>query len=304
MRTLRWQRLRPSLLSWLVAMVLSVLAVPAWAGMVQLRDGANVIPEADRTALREEGAQYPFDVRVVTSSEHTQTADFDRYVAAQVARPNMVVVGVDPLHRHTAVHFGRETGIAPSQFRAIEEAGNSSFREGNWRRGVEAILASAKGAVGTGVVTAERGVAREEVRSAFGFGLVTILVVLAGIGLVGAFIARRVRGGGYQQPPYPPGYGGGYPPGYGPGYGGGGGIGSTLLGAGLGGLAGYELGKMVGEREHERDHDIVDTGDMAGGSGNFDEGGAAGGWDDSGGGGGDFGGGDFGGGDGGGGSDW
>lgn len=249
-------------------------------------------------------------MRVVTSSEHAETADFDRHIAAQVARPNMVVVGVDPVHRHTAVHFGRETGIAQAQFRAIEQAGNSSFREGNWRKGVEAILASAKGAVGTGVVTTERGVTHEEGRSAFGFGLVTILVVLAGIGLVGAFIARRVRGGagygGYQQPPYPPGYGGGQP-GYGPGYGGGGGIGSSLLSAGLGGLAGYELGKMAGEREHERDRDVVNTGDVGGSAENFDEGGAAGGWDDAGGGdgGGDFGGGDFGGGDGGGGgSDW
>src|SRR5438128_1266931 len=105
----RWPSLR--LLALTLAALLMAAAAPAWAGTLQIRDGANVLSEGDRSALRSEGAAYPFDVRVVTTSEHATAAELDRYVAAQVAKPDMVVVGVDPTHRHTAVHFGTDAHV-------------------------------------------------------------------------------------------------------------------------------------------------------------------------------------------------
>src|SRR4051812_7178636 len=102
----RWPSLR--LLALTLAALLLAAAAPAWAGTLQIRDTANVLSEADRSALRWEGAASPFDVRVLTPSDHATVAELDRYVAAQLAKPDMVVVGVDPTHRHTAVHFGTE----------------------------------------------------------------------------------------------------------------------------------------------------------------------------------------------------
>jgi hypothetical protein len=292
----------------------ALLTSVAHAGTLQIRDEEHLLSSDDRTTLQQEAATYPFDVRVLTTEAHA--GDLDRYVGEQVGGPNMVVVGIDKVHRLAYVHFGAGSRIAPS--RDIEQAGNASFKSGDFRAGIEAILNRAKESVGTAPAISEqpRSSLPAPVPQHASGGFPLGWVILGGLVLV-AFLALRRAFSGSGSTMYSdngtnrgwgPGYGPGPGPGYGPGYGGGSGIGSGLIGAGLGGLAGYELGKAAGEREeHERDRE---GGMLGGGSydderdrgqSNWDEGGGGGGWDDSGGGGDWGGGGDDGGGDGGGG---
>ena len=314
---------RPTLLVALLAASVSVPAT-ALAGTLQHRDTTGSLSADDATALRSAAQTYPFDARVVLGSEWASRESFDRAVGQLVAAPDMVVVGVDPVHHRTSVHFGVGTHIARARWRAIEDAGDGWFRQGQWRSGVEAILAAANASVGT----APDGVAptgRAEAPS-FPWGLV--LFGAAGVGLVALMLRRRraMDAGWGASDPYRgqaamgygpgagPGYGPNYGPGYGPGYGPsqGSGLGAGLVGAGLGGLAGYAIGSAVSEHEHSRGGDQGygggNGGDAgggwdSGGSSSYDAGGSTSGWD-SGGGGGDFGGGGGDSGGGGGGGDW
>lgn len=301
-----FRRLGGRLLAPVLVVVFALVSSVAFAGTLQVKDEENLLSSADRSALESAVRDYPFDVRVLTTAAHA--SDFDEYVVKQGSTSDMVVVGVDKEHRRTSVHFGKGSHIARSEFHAIKEAGNPSFRSGDFGTGIQAILSRAKEAYGTAPVTDPRaasnetGVAPAPTSGGFPFGW----VVLGGLVFVAFLAMRRVfanRGGGaYQQPNFPQGQGPGYP-GYGPGYGpggGGSGLGAGIVGAGLGGLAGYELGKTMGEREQRE----REGGMFGGGSGNddndrgnWDAGGDSGGWDDSGGGGDFGGGGDSGGGD-------
>src|SRR5262245_8407737 len=104
---------------WLMAAVVSLalmlLSLPALAGRVQIRDPGGLFNSGDTSALHSEGEQFPFDVRIVASTEYAQKSDFDRYVRAQVNEPNVVVVGIDREHRFTSVHFGTGLGVPSSQ---------------------------------------------------------------------------------------------------------------------------------------------------------------------------------------------
>jgi len=306
----------------LTGSLLATLLIPttALAGTLQIRDPGDVLPAMEEANLREAARAWPFDARVVVTTEMSSRADFDRYVGNQVASANMVVVGVDPMHRMTSVHFGTGTRIARSRFSAIENAGDGWFRQGQWRGGIEAILSSASSAVGSGSpgsVASAPADSRDEAPS-FPWGL--MLLGLGGVAIaVMVFRAARNRaqmqgmGPGadpYRAQQYPPGYNpngpGAYGPGYGPGYGpqpGMGGLGAGILGAGVGGLAGYAIGSAMANRDESHGGDHY-AGSGGGDSSSFDAGGSSSGWDDGGGGGGcdgGGGGGDFGGG---GGGDW
>ena len=290
-----------------------LLPASAFAGNLQVRDPGDVLPAQDEASLRADARAWPFDARVVVTTDMSSRADFDRYVGQQVGSANMVVVGVDPAHRHTSVHFGTGTRIARDRFGAIENAGDQWFRQGQWRTGVEAILSSANSAVGSGspLAAGDERARGNEGAPAFPWGL--MLLGIGGVAVaVMVFRAARSRaqlgGGGYpgvdpyRAQQYPPGYNPG--PNYGPGYGpqpGIGGLGAGILGAGVGGLAGYALGSAMAHREDERygggDHNVGGSGDN--GTPDFDAGGGSSDWGD-GGGGGDIGGGDSGGG----GGDW
>ena len=318
----RWSRWVPAFAARLLVASLALTVVawlqprPAHAGTLQVRDTAAILTVADRTQLEAAAARAPFDVRVLTSSAYADQAGFSRYVGGQVNEANEVVVGVNPVHHHTQVHFGTGSRIAPSEWTAIERAGNGAFRDARWAPGIVAILDQATTAVGTGPTTAAPASSGSGL--AIG-GIVVLLLVIAVpvllILAVVAFIRRATRGSlggpGYAGPGYGgPGYGG-PGPGYGGGYGQGGmgPVGGGLIGAGLGGVAGYELGKMEGEREAGRGEGggggFFDSGSSTNDSGgsSFDAGGGGSSWD-SGGGGGDSGGGGGGDSGGGGGSDW
>lgn len=288
-----------------------VASASALAGTLQVRDEADLLTPAQEAQLRASGARYDFDARVLTSARLTSRADFNRHVAAQVAGPNMVVVGIDPVHRWSSVHFGTGARIASARFAAIENAGDGYFRGARWEEGLGAILGAAQQSVGTARASVP---APESPQEGFPWRYVVLgLLAVGGIALaVRAFRSTsRAADGGWRGPTdgyHPDAYrapAGGYGPphgGYGPPHGGyghapGSGLGTGLAGAALGGLAGYAIGSAMahhGEETHVGN--AADTGNDA-----WDAGGSTSGWDDGGGGGGDFGGG----GDaGGGGGDW
>jgi hypothetical protein len=278
------------------------LAFPhrAFAGTLQIRDEAHVLGGGDADRLRSQLASAPFDARLVFTSDYADADELSRFVGSLVDEPNTIAVGVDPRHRHVQVHFGRGSGIARSEWPAIETAGTRDFRDGNWVGGVGAIFRTASQSV-TGAPGSSARPAPAP--SGFGAGSVLLWVLIVGGGIAAlALFARRRSGYGMVDGPSYPGYRGGPyggAPYGGPPSGGLGPVGGGMIGAGLGGLAGYELGKLAGEREErdqrvEPDHGSGLDDDRDRG---FDAGGGGSSWDD--GGGGDDGGG-FGGGDGGG----
>lgn len=110
----------------------------AYAGEVQIKDAMGVIPTSQADAVRADGPRWPFDLRVMTGDYPSGRA-LDSAVHSCVDRPNVVCVGIDPVHHSTYVHFGTGTGVRPSDFEAIAASGNSLFKAGDWQGGIEAI---------------------------------------------------------------------------------------------------------------------------------------------------------------------
>jgi len=304
--TIPMLRSRFLLLASVLFVALAALAHPVYAGTLQVRDEAHVLSAVDVHKLQSVVSGTPFDERLVVTTEYPQSQDLGRLVGSLVTEPNMVVVGLDPEHRHVQVHFGNGSHIPRAAWPAIEAAGNDAFRHGDWAGGATAIFRAASAAVADVPGGGSTDAARPSL-----FGPLLLLMIVAGaIGIAVHFARRRAMygsyggqgygGPGYGPGPYPP---GGYPPGYpmGPPQGGMGPLGGGLIGAGLGGLAGYELGKLEGEREgRDRDPGFGGGGASAPDD-DFDAGGGGSSWDGGGGGGGGF---DGGGGDSGGGSDF
>jgi hypothetical protein len=276
----------------------------AFAGTLQIRDEAHVLAPGDADRLRSQVASAPFDARLVFTTDYAEATDLSRFVGSLVDEPNMVVVGVDPRHRHVQVHFGIGSGIARTERSAIETSGTGDFRNGDWAGGAGAIFRTAAQSVTGGSPAGAQ--ATRAPSSGFGSPLVWLLLIGGGVAAIAWFARRQAMGGspygGYGAGPYAGGYGQGpYGGGYGPPAGGMGPVGGGIIGAGLGGLAGYELGKLEGEREG-RDRERIIEDDRGGvPDNNYDDGGGGSSWDDGGGDGGGSGWGDGGGGDGGGG---
>ena len=263
----------------LIALAIAVVfALPASAGTLHLSDDAGTFSASQLATLRQKVDRYDFDVRLVATSSYASKSDLGGYVHHFVTEPNLVVIGLDPVHRHVSVHFGTGTGIPDSAFKAIESAGLPQFKDADWTGGVTAILDRAEtfvehhGAVRT---TPAHGAPSRSASSGAG-GLFWILGIVGVVGFLIWLVARRrasgpPAGGGYGPPAggYGPPVGGGGPPmggfgGYGPPAGGYGPSGSTgsrigagLVGAGIGGLVGYEIGKEVAEHHHRDDYETA-----------------------------------------------
>jgi hypothetical protein len=291
-------RFLASLRAALVAVSLVVTTVAfapaAYAGTLRVEDDAGDLTSQSIQQIQRVVAGAPFDGRLVVTTRYEDAQDLSRYVGTLVTSPDLVVVGLDPAHRHVQVHFGTGSGVARSEWANIERAGNDDFRKADWAGGAAAIFrTAAQSTSGEVAPQAGRPAAQPVVgHSFFGMALTMFLLIAVAAIAIGFFARRRSYGGGYGQPPYGgPGYGGpGYPQGYGAPGGGMGPVGGGLIGAGLGGLAGYELGKAEGERE-ERDHDRGDWGrdrgddggSSGGNDGNYDAGGGGSSWDGGGG---------------------
>ena len=248
----------------LFALAFAVLfALPASAGALHTTDDAGVLTPSQLAAVRSRAQGCDFDVRVITTSSYASKSDLGNYVHRFVTEPNLVVIGLDPVHRHVSVHFGTGTRIADSEFKAIESAGVASFKDGDWAGGVDAILDRAEKAVGTGGGrrAPAGGTAAPASESGGGLGLFGIVAIVGVLGLVVWLVARRRSSGpvGGYGPPMgggPPMRGGyGMPP-TGPQYGGGSGMGGNIVSAGLGGLVGFtRSARRSGEGHHRRDDD-------------------------------------------------
>lgn len=257
----------PRARAWVLAFALgtSALAVAptAHAGTLRVADETHQLGPSQLQEISGVVARAPFDGRLVVTTEYADAQDLARYVHTLVTSPSLVVVGLDPLHRHVQVRFGVESGVPRAQWADVERAGNDAFHRGDWAGGASAIFETAARSAAASPLANQDEPARQlapaERPSMFG----STFLVLAVLGVVVAglyFISRRRDGrGGYPDGYGPPGGYGPGPTGYGPSggyYGGGyappaggmGPLGGGLLGAGLGGLAGYELGKAAGER--------------------------------------------------------
>src|SRR5262245_6065265 len=102
----------------LIVLALAVLfALPASAGVLRTTDDAGAFTAKQLESVRRQTEGYAFDVRLVTSSSYATKSDLGGYVHRFVTEPNLVVIGLDPVHRHVSVHFGTGTGIADSEFK-------------------------------------------------------------------------------------------------------------------------------------------------------------------------------------------
>lgn len=291
-----------AVLSLVLAVLLAVTAVlsasVAVAGTLQIRDESALLTPADRVQLQNSARAYPFDVRVVITSALPSRAAFDRYIHHQVTEPDLMVIGIDPVHRATSVHFGRGMRIARVHFRTIEDAGDPFFRRGDWRGGIDAIVRRAAEFVGTAPASGDRSEDARSWRQSVTPFIVLGLLLLGGVLVAVIVFSRRSReayGHGSVPDPYrdnavPP-----FGPNYGPGGSGGmgygppppqgpGALGAGLIGAGLGGLAGYALGRAAAEAEHHHEHHVHSDSDVAetvsSDDNNYDAGGSTSGWDD------------------------
>jgi hypothetical protein len=272
----------------------------ASAGTLGIRDDAHALSSEDAAKLRAVVASQPFDGRVAFTTAYVEPQELARYAKSVLSAPNMVVVAIDPQHRHVRVEYGDGSHIPQSAWPGIDRAGNGAFAHGAWEEGVSDIFTAAGRAVDASAAPAPVAPspidAPQVARRPSLFGPVFLLFLVGGAVAVGLYFARRrsLQGpygpGGYGPGGYGPGGygpGGQYPGAYGPQPGGGlGPMGGGLIGAGLGGLAGYELGKLEGEREEHgrgepRDPGASSNEDQGGG---FDAGGGDSSWGDSGGG--------------------
>jgi len=286
------------------------VAPAASAGTLRVADETHQLAPSQLQAVSSVVAGAPFDGRLVVTTDYADAQDLARYVHTLVTSPSLVVVGLDPVHRHVQVRFGVESGVPRAQWADVERAGNDAFRRGDWAGGASAIFeTAARSAAASPLANPDepspsRQLAPVEPQRPSMFGSTFLVLAVLGVVVAGLyFVARRRDGRGGYGPPGGYGPGPGYGPGggyygggYGPPAGGMGPVGGGLLGAGLGGLAGYELGKAAGEREERDRDDRDDLSNSGGGNDDYDAGGGGSGWDDSGGsdgGGSDGGGSDF-----------
>lgn len=106
---------------------------------IRIDDAAGLLGVRDQAALMVEAGRWPFDVHVVISTAHVDPFALEARVSAAVDGPNVVAIGLDPAHRTTFVHFGKETGVPASQWPAIYSAGNGDFNGARWAEGLVRI---------------------------------------------------------------------------------------------------------------------------------------------------------------------
>jgi hypothetical protein len=303
-------------LALLLALVMSTGL--AFAGSVKYDDQANLLSSSDRTAIQNAASRVNWNIYVWTTTSYTNQNQFADAVRSRSTDQNGVVIGINKGSSggFTYVAPGSsKIGLTSTEASQAADAGDASFKQGQWGAGVSAII-SRIGAL-SGAPSSSGSSSSQPVSNSggSGFGAIACLVIGLIVLVAGSMFFFRRRGNVgpstmVQQPgpnygpgygPGPgyapgPGYGPNYGPGYGPGYGGGGGsgLGAGLGGAALGGLVGYELGKNAGENNaHGGNYvpgggstwDAGNSGDTAGGGSTWDAGNSGGSdWGSSGGG--------------------
>src|SRR5689334_14543843 len=110
--------MRPSLrvffAGWLVALLVLLFSAPLLAGTVRVEDTPDKLDATAESSLVSLGATLPFDALVLVTTTYATASDLDGAIGRRVDAPNLVVVGIDPEHRRTSVHFGTGSGVAAS----------------------------------------------------------------------------------------------------------------------------------------------------------------------------------------------
>lgn len=158
--------------------------------MIKIHDNEHLLSPADVALLESEG--WPFEAHVLIQTLPTTDA-LDDAAHQAVTGPHVVVIAVDPVHRHTAVRFGTESAVKAADYDSIAKAGNAHFRAKEWAAGIQAIgvraQASAESRVAMAVsnepVVIEKGLGTGAwIGIALLFGAVVACVVL---------VLRRMR---------------------------------------------------------------------------------------------------------------
>ena len=163
----------------------------AFAGYVQVKDLAGVFTAETAERVRGHAEALPFDVRVVTIGTLGSRNAFDRFMNDQVVSPTMVVVGIDPTHRRTSVHYGRATGIAKEAYAPIERAGSAAFRAADYELGVRRILERAAAEAHPTAQASSPEAGAEPLALRWGLGAVVLFATAAGSYLLVALARRR-----------------------------------------------------------------------------------------------------------------
>lgn len=116
----------------------------ASAGTAQFRDEAQILPQTARDQIAASARQWPFDLKVLSSTATSDRGLFERRVSAAVTSPDVVAVGIDPAHRFTVVRVGMGLSLERNNFSQIVAAGNDSFRGARWADGIISIGDTAK----------------------------------------------------------------------------------------------------------------------------------------------------------------
>lgn len=143
-----------------IGIVFAMLISSMGFASVSVHDNAGVISAPQQSALIAGSARWPFDLHILTGA-FPNPAALDTTVHRCVTGPNVVCIGIDPVHHKTNVHVGTGVGIPSSEFHSIAAAGNSYFKGGDYQGGIEAIAIRAREAAHT-IVNAS---VREPVRS-------------------------------------------------------------------------------------------------------------------------------------------
>lgn len=164
------------------ALLLLLLPGLAGAGRLTVEDEAKRLPaEGEPEELRAVAAAAPFDVLVIVTTKRGVEPQFSEYLASRVNGPKMVVLGIDPEHRKTALRYGTGTGLAKADADRALEAAKSRFRRADWFGGAAAALGALQRAPAAAAVApgAEEPFLPFEVWVVLGLGLLLLVVVVA-----------------------------------------------------------------------------------------------------------------------------
>lgn len=123
----------------LVALFGLSLPLAAFAGKVEFRDEAALLSTPMRDSIVTRALRWSFSTRVLVSSSSATRSAFERRAIDALNAADMLVIGIDPVHRYTVVRMGMGLSLETNAYSQIASAGNSSFKDRLWADGIGAI---------------------------------------------------------------------------------------------------------------------------------------------------------------------
>ena len=199
----------------LVALFVWSLPLAALAGKVEFRDEAALLSTPMRDSIVTRARRWSFSTRVLVSSSSATRSAFERRAIDALNAADMLVIGIDPVHRYTVVRMGMGLSLEANAYSSIASAGNSSFKDRLWADGIGAIGDKAQSSIavadyirntknmevparppvrGLGTQSQDQvrpGQRASDATSSIGWLLLGLIVTLIVICTVWAIIARR-----------------------------------------------------------------------------------------------------------------